>query len=184
MKRGDARARTVVQLGDEVVSPRLIATRTLTERIDLATRAAHSKRPAAFCAFGLFAGVTALAIYLLARSLATGAFAAAATPLYLLGLFAPGLLMFGCIVFRKTPGYLLWGSLFFGGSCIALGPVLVLLAGGWDAEMYVPGRWGGGATGQLRVLAPMLWALAAIMIVPGLAGSVKGALRTRERRCQ
>lgn len=143
---------------------------TFSERIDEAVlSAAKHKRVAAVAVFTLFGAVCLLAVARLAFSLSSGSATGSVGALLLLGLVVAPLLLAGCVAVGKAPGRVFWASLLLGDILIATGPALVLVADGWSAEVYTPGRWS-GQNNELSSIAAVMWVLAVLMIVPGALG--------------
>lgn len=154
---------------------------TLTERVDAAVReAAETKPRAAIAVLVVFGASFALNTVLFVLQVARGAVGQTASLLFFVGLFFVATMMMLAVVRRRPPGRTFWTWLLIGGALIALGPVLALANGGWSIEVYFPGRWGNGSEAPLYYSAPLLLALAAGMIVPGILGLARGKANARD----
>lgn len=148
--------------------------RTFTERIDAAVSRASAEKRGQAITLSLF--LACLGAVFLAVLLSREAFLA---PMLILGLLTAPLVLLGSVAIRRPPGVVFWWSLLLGGALLGAGPLLEMFANGWEAEVYMPGRWGSGSLSPLSTAAPFLWGMAGAMIVSGLLGVFRAVKRRR-----
>lgn len=98
-----------------------------------------------------------------------------------LGMLVPLLVVALAAVTQRGPGVWLWFSLLVGALITASGPMVVLLVhGSWDAEVWLPGRWGSGSGMSLVAFSWLSWVTAACLLIGGVVGLILQRRRTPE----
>ncbi|MGO2655548.1 MAG: hypothetical protein ACTH93_06930 [Pseudoclavibacter sp.] len=145
---------------------------TVTERIDRAVLGVPAERRSSVIFVTSLFGLTAcagLATLALGLSLGSAGGAPVVAGSLLFGLTLPCLVLMVAVVRRRALGRIIWTAMLTAGVIVGAGPLRVLINGGWDAPVFVGGRWGGSLV-ALRDAAWVLWAVGAALIVSGVLG--------------